>query len=280
MGNCCGDSEAKDGKKYEITAEEDSNYANLETTTTYLYTDYSYGDMLKPIPDPSLHRDLDIQSVTTFSDTPQKYKVSESSLPPSVSKKEIWKNQDEGTMEREFNIKVPINDEKRTKSPFHSKMPSDHVVAVFLSFVGRRARVCQLLQHMSKGGRAYCVENDGFKDILVPNLPNPIYLKHMNEQARQVIYRHRQEQFERKSAYIKVSKVTMQMLDVEGMYSGEINSKGEAHGVGFFICNSGNISSPSPTPRKTYKGIFRNNKPIFCKSTSIARAYHTILKVL
>ena len=165
-------------------------------------------------------------------------------------------------------------------------MPSSEVAAVFLSFVGKRARVCQLLQHLNQEGRAYCVQNDGlWKDILVPNPPNPTYFKHMNDQAKQVIYRRRQEEFECKSTYTKVSKASMHMpvLDVDGMYSGEVNSNGEAHGVGFFICNSGNIASPSPTPRKTYKGIFRDSKPVFCKSVSINRAifpYYLILKVL
>ena len=94
-------------------------------------------------------------------------------------------------MDGEFHIKVPIRNDKRSNLPFHSKLPSGDVSAVLLSFVGQRARVCQLLQRLNQDGRAYCVQNDGLKDILVPNPPNPTYFKHMNDQAKQVIYRRR-----------------------------------------------------------------------------------------
>ena len=108
MGNCCGGSGSKTIDYYEVAADTDNDDVNLTTSATY-------GDMLKPIADPSAHRDFDNQSATTFADTPEKYMFSESSPRASVSKKDLWKNEDEIVMEGEFHIKVPIRDDKRTK---------------------------------------------------------------------------------------------------------------------------------------------------------------------
>ena len=87
----------------------------------------------------------------------------------SSSKKDLYileQENDECVMEGEFHIKVTIQEDMRRRQPFHDKLPSDHVVGTILSYVGTRARVCQLLQHMNQEGRAYCIQNDGLKKEL------------------------------------------------------------------------------------------------------------------
>ena len=117
----------------------------------------------------------------------------------SSSKKELWileKDKAERVMEGEFHIKVPITDDLRRRQPFHDKLPSDHVVSNILSYLGPRARVCQLLQHMNQEGRAFCIQNDGLKNVLDPNPFVPSYFRYINEWEKQMIFQLRQDKFE------------------------------------------------------------------------------------
>ena len=92
-------------------------------------------------------------------------------------------NRDEERPE-EFQVIVPIRDEYRHDPAFEDALDSNLVSALVLSFVGRKAEVCQLMQVLSHTGRAFCIRGDGWKGFVLPNLP---HFQFLNLRARQIV---------------------------------------------------------------------------------------------
>ena len=94
----------------------------------------------------------------------------------------------------EFHIVLPIKEEHRHCTPF-DPLPSNIVTAIVLSFVGRKAEICTLLQHLSHTGRAYCDRGDGLKGFVLPNLP---HFQYLNLRARDIVRNLEGERFDGK----------------------------------------------------------------------------------
>ena len=94
----------------------------------------------------------------------------------------------------EFHVVLPIRDDHRHCPPF-GPLPSNIVTAIVLSFVGRKAEACTLLQRLSHTGRAYCERGDGLKGFVLPNLP---HFQHLSLRARDIVRGLEGERFEGK----------------------------------------------------------------------------------
>ena len=114
---------------------------------------------------------------------------------------------------------------------------------------------------MSHTSRAYCIQNNGLKGFLVEQ---PAHFKNLSLRAKQINFYLEKERFEGKLKRNKGS-IDMRIKGWKGAYIGEVNEKGDAHGMGQFI-----NSDPS------YEGTFFSNAlDGYCKE----RYSHNVVKV-
>ena len=57
-----------------------------------------------------------------------------------------------------WHILVPLREKHRHSQPFSKKLPSRNIIAIMLSYVGTKPKVCRLLQLINHSSRAYIVQ--------------------------------------------------------------------------------------------------------------------------
>ena len=66
----------------------------------------------------------------------------------------------------EWELMVKLRESKVRINPFRKTIHSFNIIAIILSFTGRRSDVCNLLQLLNHESRAYIVQQNGLSGFL------------------------------------------------------------------------------------------------------------------